>query len=243
MARAAAVFDLDRTLLVGASGPSSPRPCASRGRARAPTHPRRGPRLPHLRPGGRDPAQHDAHPPGGAGRRGLEPRRGAPRRCGGRRAPRACHPRRSPARSSRRTATRVAAGDGHHHPPRPGRAAGRAAGVRRGRRHPLPGRRRHLRRRDRRRVRVGEGQAARGRGVGRRRTSTSTSQLRLLRQLLRPAAAVGGGPPPRGQPRPAAHGLRGRPALAGAALRRPPGVPKIAGIEPQRLACPSPAPS
>ena len=45
-------------------------------------------------------------------------------------------------------------------------------------------------------------------------------ELRLLRLDLRPAAAVGGRQPGRGEPRPAAHRLRRRPRLADRALRR-----------------------
>ena len=93
----------------------------------------------------------------------------------------------------------------HDHALRPDQAAGRRARLRRRDRHPLRhGGRRHLRRHVRRRVRVGPGQAAGHRRVGQRARRRPGRELGLLRQLLRPADALGGRPPDRGEPRPPA---------------------------------------
>ena len=65
-----------------------------------------------------------------------------------------------------------------------------ALGLRRGDRHPLRASRRALRRHDRRRVRVGQGQGPVGRRVGVPPGDRPGRQLRLQRQLLRRAPAV-----------------------------------------------------
>ena len=109
------------------------------------------------------------------------------------------------------------------------------AGVRRRRRHPLRrGRRRHVRRQDRRAVRVGQRQARRRSGMGRRARDRPGRELVLLRQRVRHAPAVRGGPPRGGQPRSedGAHG--DLPRLAPHPPRRATGCSQAAG--PQRRA-------
>ena len=204
--------------------------------------PGRGAALRAVQPRRRDAAVDGARPPG----RHARPRAGRQAAvqaaaAGGRRAclldhgaalRRAGH-RRAPAR-------RAAPGRaGHDHAVRPGEAAGRAARLRRRGRHPL--------RRQRATAPTTARSTARscgatgkldGRaGVGRRARRRPAGELRLLRQLLRRAAALGRRPPGRREPRPAAAARGRRPALADRChLDVPPGVPKLPllGLEPQQ---------
>ena len=193
MAETAAIFDLDRTLLAGASGPiisaalrdagvissrRSParasstacstgwgRPCrAWRSRARPRTSRRAGARRWSTRP----PKQAaevllDLRAAQGPGAVRPAPRRGPL------------------ARARDDDAVRLR------------EAARRPARLRRCRRDSIRrGRRRHVQRHDRRQLRVGERQARRGAQVGRGARGRPRRELLLLRQRLRHAAAVGG---------------------------------------------------
>ncbi len=85
---------------------------------------------------------------------------------------------------------------------RPGAPAGRCARPRRRDRHPVRRPSRRLRRHHRRPLRLGAGQARRGARVGTGPRRRRGPELGLLRQHLRHAPPLGGGPPGRGEPRP-----------------------------------------
>ena len=199
----AAFFDLDRTLLAGASGEVFSKAMRTAGSGQ-PVDPGRSAAVQAVQHGRRDAAVDGAGPPG----RQRWPRAGRRWRCrlprpsaadrAGRHGAAACRAavRRAP---GRRPADRA----GHDHAVRPGQAARRSAGSRRRRRHAIRRqRRRHVRRHDRRAVRVERRQAGRRARVGRPSTGIDlAAQLRLQRQRVRHAAAGRGRPPVRGQPR------------------------------------------
>ena len=189
--------------------------------------PRRGSRLPAVRPGGGDPAVDDPDAAGLPVRQGVGPSPGPGRGREGGRPPgrggaavRPTAPRRSPRQRARPRPR-------HHHPGRHDPAARRPARVRRRGGHPLRHRpRRALRRHDRRRVRVGEGQARRGAPLGGRPRGRPRGQLGLQRLVLRQPDAAGGRAPGRRQPRSPAAGPRHRAPLARAPPRRARGRPQ-----------------
>ena len=105
---------------------------------------------------------------------------------------------------------------------RRGRAAGPRAGHGRRHRHPLRGRRRgRLHRPLRRALRLRPGQGRGDGGLRRRARHRPRRVLRLLRLALRPADAAGRRPRGRRQPRPAAGRDRQARGLADDALRAP----------------------
>ena len=119
---------------------------------------------------------------------------------------------------------------------RPGQAARRRARPRRRHRHPL------RREEDGRYDGTIDGEFVWGKGKLRAVQEWAdehgidlSRQLRILGQLLRHPAALGRRPPGRREPRPAARDPGAGAALAGAAPRRPPGVPKVLGVEPQQV--------
>ena len=201
----AAFFDLDRTLLAGASGETFSAAMRSAGFTSR-EHPGGEGRLRPVQPHRRDAAVDGARPPGGQPGQGSvacrddRRRRGRGRRSRGdgatvRRAPvRGAPGRRAPDRAR------------HDDAVRPRQAAGRTAPARRRRRHPLRRqRRRHLRRDLGRSVRLGGRQVGGRPRLGRRPRRRTGGELCVLGQLLRRAPALGGRDTDRRQPRPA-HG-------------------------------------
>ena len=172
--RGAAFFDLDRTLLAGASRRGVLRRDALR-RAGVTIDPRRAAPVPAVQHDRRDAAVDGAGPPGGDACQGPPAGGGAGRRRVGGRAARidgAAVRRVAVRRASRgRPADRA----GHHHAVRPGQAVRRSARARRRRRHALRRqRRRHLRRHARGPVRV-ERRASSPPSASGRTSTTSTS--------------------------------------------------------------------
>ena len=132
MAQTAAFFDLDRTLLSGASGPViSRRPARRRASCPSRTIPGEGLVYGLFNRLRRDPAEHGARPPGRARGEGLA---AAVRRRGreaGRRAPHRPRAAATPGALRRAPRRGPPAGARHHDALRPGEAAGRPARLRR----------------------------------------------------------------------------------------------------------------
>ncbi len=192
MSRGAAFFDLDRTLLAGASGEVFSDAMRSAGLVSRSIPGERllfrvfnaiGETLPSMALARQAVALVQGTPAGGgAGRRRVGRRPAgvdgaAVRRVGVR----------PPSRGG------PAAGARHHHAVRPRQAVRRPDRARRRGRHPVGRqRRRHLRRHARRPVRVVVGQARRRPRVGRGERHRPRRELRLLRQRVRRSAALGG---------------------------------------------------
>ncbi len=216
----AAFFDLDRTLLAGASGTvysEAMRDSGFVGRS-IPGEKLLYTDLQHDR---RDVAVDGARPASRHVRPGAATRRDARGRRRRRRNPGGDDP--AVRLAAHQRAPRGGSQGGHRHDDavRPRQAARRLARLRRCHRHALRGqRRRDVRRLDRRAVRVGPRQARRGPRLGRAVRCRSWRELRLLRQRVRHAPAVGGRQSGGRQPRPEHGGDGDAAALAGAPLRR-----------------------
>ena len=229
--QAAAIFDLDRTLIAGPSGPAFAAPprrgrhppaLAARRRPRAATYQALG-ETAITAPTARLAARATAGWPVDAVRAAAE---AAADELDGE------GPAVRPGRDGRAPRGRAGAGDGDDQPGAARHAVRRAARVRRRRRHAVGAEDGAYTGERRRTARVGPGQAGGRPGVGRRRGRRPAPLVGLQRQLLRRPAARRRRAPDRRQRRPPAR--RAWPGCKGWPLRHfdlPEGVLKIAGRE------------